>query len=60
MSMTEIKFIEWFARFESDCEEARADMDERFERLLKRTGLAYDDPRIPYLRDFLFNDYEPI
>ena len=58
--MTEDQFIEWFVQYESDCEEARADCEDRFDRLLIRVGMDHDDPRVPMLRDFLFNDYEPI
>lgn len=55
----ESRFLEWFVAYESDCEEARADIDERFEQLLDRLELPFDDEKVELLRDFLFNGYEP-
>lgn len=58
--MNEEHFVSWFATVESDCEEARADIDERFEQLLTRLELPFDDEKVELLRDFLFNGYEPL
>ncbi len=58
--MHEDQFIEWFAQYESDCEEAKADIEERYEKLLYRTHLKDDDARAIYLRDYLFSDYSPL
>lgn len=58
--MNEEHFIEWFAQYQSDCEEARADIEERLDELLLRTELEFDDPKVAFLRDYLFTDYQPL
>ena len=58
--MNEIAFIEWFVQNESDCEEARAEILEIFDRLLRRVELSYDDPKVDFLSSYLFNGYEPL
>lgn len=55
----ESRFYEWFVTVESDCEEAREDINTRFDELLVRLDIDEDDEKIPLLRDFLFNSYEP-
>lgn len=57
--MNESRFYEWFIQYESDCEEAREDINNRFDDLLVRLNLDADDEKIDLLRDFLFNSYEP-
>lgn len=58
--MHESEFISWFATAQSDCEEAKEEVNELFEKLLTRLDLNFDDDKIPLLRDFLFTDYEPL
>lgn len=60
MRVSEEDFVLWLAEHASDCEEALADIAERYERLLQRVELNADDPMSDYLRDYLFSEFQPV
>ncbi len=58
--MYEDAFISWLITVESDVEEARADIEDRFDQLLIRLKLDDEDEKIPFLKEFLFTDFDPL
>lgn len=57
--MDEIRFLEWYVEYESDMEEARADIDERVSTLLERVGVRRNDPKVEWIEKYLFENYDP-
>lgn len=60
MKPTEEDFILWLVEHQSDCEEALADISERYDMLLRRVDLGVDDPMADFLRDYLFSEFRPL
>lgn len=56
----EDRFLDWFVKYESECGEFREEIADQYERFITKRGMRSGDPREPFLRDFLFGDYEPL